>query len=495
MALRNGSQGPAGAFFAGGTRRGRVRRRVRSLAFGLAAALTAGACSQEAPIAPSIVVVSLDTLRADHLSVYGYARETSPVLDQFAREAVRFDQAMSQAPGTLPSHLTLLTSLFPPQFKITRRDGRNWNQPVTTLTLPKSVVTLAEVLRENGYRTAAFTGGGPVSARYGLGQGFDHFEIEARGRAFDKLRGSISNLDGLFENTSTPFAAASSVFVFIHTFDIHDPYGAPAPFDRHFTAINTEQLPRARQYLTSPAKIARVKKPITGDDASLVRGFYDNGIRATDAVMGTLFDALKKNGLYEDSIIVVLSDHGEEFLDHGGFGHGGRLYQEHLRVPLLVRLPGGARGGEVLQGPVGLVDVAPTLLDLAGIEIPAQFRGRSLKGLLEGSDSGTWLDERRLYADIPNVRRSVRSLRIGRWKLVESPIEKTMELYDLDTDPHEKQNLAASRTDELGKLREELSSWLIEMEEDAVREGTLAVPTGADLTPSEVERLKQLGYL
>lgn len=467
-----------------------LARLVEVVGIGLVLAISGGGCGEQPVSCPSIVLVSLDTLRADHLSVYGYQRETSPVLDRFASEAIRFEEALAQAPGTLTSHLSLFTSLYPPQFGITRRDGRNWNQAVTTLRLRDSVVTLAEILREHGYRTIAFTDGGAVSPRYGFDQGFELYRVIPRlvgkGKRL-RIHSSIAELDGLLgkhENDEQPF------FLFIHTYHIHSPYQSPPPFDRYFTSISSLALGGQRQFLINPARNKRAEA-----HADLVRGFYDNGIRATDDSLRDLFDLLRRRGLYESSVIVVLSDHGEEFLDHGGFGHGGRLHQEHLLVPLLIRLPGGRRGGTVLPGPVGLVDVAPTLIELAGLEVPDQFRGRSLKRLLEGTDAGTWLAERRLYSDIPNVRSGLRSLRRGRWKLIESPWEQRVELYDLEVDPEETVNLAEDRTEILGQLRGELTDWVSEMEDRAQRDGTLAVDTNEPLSSEHREQLRELGYL
>ena len=446
------------------------------------------------PTRPSIVVLSLDTLRADHLSAYGYRRHTSPALDAFAREAVRFEQAIAQASGTLPSHLSLLSSLNPPQFQITRPDGRNDDQGRTTLRLPEAVVTLAEVLRDAGYETAAFTDGGSVHPRYGMSQGFDAFRVNAtRG-----LTHTLAELERFAFERAARLAGVDPaerppVFLFLHTFDVHAPYDAPPPFDRRFSTGTFAELRDA----LGPGRVldALAAQPEPSASArSELEALYDNGIAWTDAGVGRLLAQLRANELYEEAIVVVLSDHGEELYDHGGFNHG-KLYREHLHVPLLIRLPGARRAGRVVQAPVALVDVAPTLLELAGLPPVDSFAGESL---LRWIESGTEPQlPRPIYFETPDRRIGLRGLRAGRWKLIASDTGGTPALYDVEDDPDEQRNLATARPARAAALAAQLTDWVEAMEAEAERAGWLAVHNAEapDLSDVQRETLRALGYI
>jgi arylsulfatase A-like enzyme len=470
----------------------RPRRRLGA-ALALAVALLACSPPPEASPTPSLVIVSLDTLRADHLTPYGYARPTSPVLARFASEAVRFDAAHAHATATLPSHLSLLTSLLPPQIGITR-PGPHRSQATTRLRLADRVLTLAEVLREHGHATAAFTDGGYVHPFYGFDQGFDHFSVTTieQGAYHNGLRRSLDRLRAWLEQREDPGAP---VFLFLHTYDVHEPYSAPKPFARAFTDLDYAGFRALRGFEARPVELSRRRAQLTTEDVERARGFYDNGVRATDQAMARLFALLDRHGLYESALIAVLSDHGEEFLDHGDFGHGPRVYQELARVPLLIRLPGGDRAGSVVDAPVGLFDVAPTLLDLAGLPVPEDFAGRSLRGVITGEDPGDWLAERPLYIDVPDVASGAVALRRGAWKLVRPGGSRPPELYRLDDDPGETRDLAASEGERLGELSRLLDAQLAALREDAQRRGSLAVPS-RETHPAEQEAaLRALGYL
>ena len=460
----------------------------------LALLATAALACEPSPAAtppPSIVLVSLDTLRADHLTPYGYGRPTSPVLARFAAEAVRFDAAHAHATATLPSHLSLLTSLLPPQIGITR-PGPHHSQASTRLRLADPVVTLAEVLRDHGYHTAAFTDGGYVHPFYGFDQGFEHFSVTTirQGAYRNGLRKSLGRLKEWLDGRDDPSAP---VFLFLHTYDIHEPYSAPKPFDRAFTDLDYRGFRAERGFDARPVELSRRRAELTPQDVERATGFYDNGVRATDQALARLFALLRERDLYENALIVVLSDHGEEFLDHGDFGHGPRVYQELARVPLLIRLPGGAQAGRTIAAPVGLIDVAPSLLDLAGLPIPEDFTGHSLVGPMIGADEGEWLEQRPLYVDVPDVRSGAMALRRGAWKLIRGG--DAPELYQLDHDPGETRNLAAREGERVRELSAELDAWVARMRETARAQGTLAVPSRETHPADQEAALRALGYL
>jgi arylsulfatase A-like enzyme len=455
--------------------------------------LFACAAPSEGP-PPAIVVLSLDTLRADHLSGYGYERPTSPRLDAFAADSVRFGAALAQATGTLPSHLSLLSSLNPPQFRITRDDGRNFAQTSTRLRLPDAVTTLAEVLRSAGYETVAITDGGPMNPRFGFAQGFDRFEVN-RERG---LRTTLSVLSALLEQRARSAEGDAStpppLFLFLHTFDIHEPYQAPEPYARAFSRKSFDEVTRALGFRPVPRLLDLHKGELTPEDVTEVRALYDNGIVSTDDQVSRLFELLDRHGLYEDAIVVVLSDHGEEFLEHGAFNHGRTVYEELVRVPLLIRLPGGRHAGRVVQEPVALLDVAPTILDAANLPIPPAFQGDSLLGVIKGSQAGDRLRERAVYFESPNARAGVHGLRRDRWKLIRNGSGEE-ELYDLASDPRERRNLSNEAVEVREELSTRLAAWVAEMEEAGQKEGWFAVPQAQGISPEERESLRALGYI
>ncbi len=473
---------------------------------------------------PSIIIVSLDTLRADHLPFYGYDRPTTRLLDAFVGESVSFVEARCQSTGTLTSHLSLITSLYPPQFRITRNDGVNGNQSCTTLRLPETVLTLAEVLREHGYVTAGFTDGILVSDYYGFAQGFDAFRVKRT-----SFRGLSSTLPSVahFLAQRQAVASASSggvdggrrgaaatpatrpLFLFVHTYDVHEPYDAAHPFARAFSKRTFAEVAEDLGYRPVPSLLNERLDFLGADEAKEVEDLYDNGILATDDQLAGLFGILQAYDLYDDSIIVILSDHGEEFLEHGNFNHGPTVYEELVRVPLFIRLPQGRYGGVLIEAPVALLDVGPTVLDLAGFPIPPEFEGESLVSLIAGGrvgepngraavgDASPEGGARTLFFDTPNLELGVHGLLRGRWKLIRNTAHGTTELYDLATDPLERRDLAAARADVRERLEGELASWVAEMEESGRERGWFAQPREStdDEDTERLEQLRALGYV
>ncbi len=473
-----------------------MRRGVVWIVPWLAAALALAwlGCRFQPSAPPSIVLISLDTLRADHLSVYGYPKPTSPGLDAFASGAVRFASAHAQATGTIPSHLSLLSSLLPPHFRITRDDGSNTNQPATRLRLPDAVQTLAEALREQGYETLALTDGGTMAPRYGFSQGFDRYEINRpRGlpRILEALPGWLEQRGRLAE---TPAADEPPLFLFLHSFDIHEPYDAPEPFARSFSSGSFQDFLQTRGYPPVPRALSPRARALGPEDLAEVEGLYDNGIAWADDSVAKLFRLLDAHDLFEDSIVVVLSDHGDEFLEHGGFNHGRTVYQELVHVPLLLRLPGGRHGGRVLEEPVALVDVAPTLLEAAGLPIPASFQGLSLLPFLDGRADPSQLDERPIFFESPRVQ-GQHGLRQGRWKLIQNRKRGKLELYDLAEDEGEQLDRGSREVELLEDLLAHLLAWVDEMEQQGRREGWMAVRQTGAPSDQQLRRLRELGYV
>ena len=303
----------------------------------------------------NVVLVSLDTLRADHLRYVGYSRETSPNLDKFASEGTFFTQCISQAPWTTPSHFSIFTSTYPSTHKM--------NQPIqiTNRFVQTEVPTMAEIFRDHGYVTAAFTGSGAISAKLGFYRGFDFYNETPggdRGAGHDVDRIVAKSVEWVRGN------AGRSFFLFLHSYEPHDPYT-----DSFFK--DQEDIPPSDQIAYRTAK-------------------YDGDIRRTDSYFGELVQAFTEANLLERTLFVVTSDHGE---DLGGrnpqharmqYGHAHNLYDELLRVPLIFRGP-GVPSGQSIDYQVRSIDILPTVLQLVGLSPGADFEGSSLGDMLRGS--------------------------------------------------------------------------------------------------------------
>ena len=426
---------------------------------------------------PPIILISLDTLRADHVGSYGYARNTTPHLDRFAKDAVSFQNAFTSGGGTLPAHMTLLTSLSPAVHGVTAASGT---------VLGDGHETLAEVLRKTGYRTAAFTGAGYVRGHWGFDQGFDTFDDAGRG--FEQiLPKAITWLD---EPSEQP------PFLFLHTLDIHSdwdelPYDPPAPYRDRFVAEAPETFDGCREERCASTLLAwlnqRARKGavdltayFTPEEVRYVTALYDGGVAYTDARFGELLAELMERDLYDDAIIAVVSDHGEEFLEHGLMLHE-QSYDEIVRVPILVKLPGGRRGGTRVSGLVGMMDVMPTILEAAEIERPSGSTGASLLPLIEGRAPGR--DLIYIYGEPAKVR-------TAQWSLL-LHANGTRELYDLKRDPGEQQNIAETHPEVVAGLTKRLAATTA----DQAARSAAQPSKDVELSEDVVRQLKALGYL
>jgi arylsulfatase A-like enzyme len=305
-----------------------------------------------------VLVVSIDTLRADRLGCYGYGRDTSPALDRFGRErAVRFAQAVAEAPWTLPSHVTMLSGLHP----LTHGARRPEESPADEVAL------LAELLADSHY-SFALTDGGWLSELWGFARGFDSFHAQDR----DVERGVEAVLEYVRHRQGK-----GPWFGFLHTYDLHCPYDPPPPYAGRYHSAGAEPIEVAGR-CGNPHFNAQ---GITPGQALTLSDRYDEDVRRVDDALATLFAAFDELGLWEDTLVIVTSDHGEEFLEHGQIGHERTLSREALSIPLLVAAPGLAP--RVVAEVVGLADLVPTVLELTGRPARA-LDGRSLVPLLRG---------------------------------------------------------------------------------------------------------------
>jgi tetratricopeptide (TPR) repeat protein len=391
---------------------------------------------------PSLLLVTLDTVRADHVGAYGYREATTPHLDALAARGTRFAAAQSASPLTAPSHATILTGLYPPIHGV--RDNSRFRAA-------EGVPTLAERLRGAGFETAAFVGAFPLAAAFGFGRGFQQFD--------EGLRPSAAP-GGIAERPANEVADAAvdwlrargggRFFAWVHFFDPHEPYAPPEEYRRRFA---------------SP---------------------YDGEIAFADAQLGRLLETLRSGGRLEDTLVLVLADHGEGLGDHGESTHGLLLYESTLRIPLVIAGP-GVPAGRVVGSRVGTVDVLPTLMKLLGLEAPAGLPGRDLTpGLAGRSLRDEPLFAESLYGRLNCGWAPLRGLTEGDWKLVEGGGK---ELFDLARDPEERDDRAGQEPERTARL------------EDALRRALSAMAPGGDraqparLSADQAERLRSLGYV
>lgn len=367
---------------------------------------------QEKP-RPNIFLFLVDTLRADHLGCYGYPRATSPEIDAFARDAVLFSSARSQASWTRPSVATLFTGNFSSSHGVISRNDE----------LTDDNFTMAESLAAAGYDTKAFVTNFNVFSYYGFHHGFnDYFEYnssDSDGRHYTKADMLVDSVLPHLEHDG-----GAPLFFYIHSMDPHYPYLPPAPFDSLFRASDSDQITDdTERYYTSN------------------RNAYDGEIAFTDYHFGRFINRLKELDLYNDSLIIFLSDHGEAFGEHGTEGHGYTLYEEQIHVPLIIKMPGGRGGNTAVGEPVGLVDIFPTICDYLGIRHGRAMDGASFLPLLEGRAGQH--HPRSQYAEEQLDDVKLRSLITNGYKIIDTQApEPGVEIYDLAHDPGETRDIA-----------------------------------------------------
>ena len=398
-------------------------------------------CGDEAPEARAgdrpelIVIFSVDTLRADRVGAYGYERGSTPKIDAFARDGILFESAFSQVPLTLPSHVSMLTGQAPAKNGV--RDNLGFR-------IDPKTISIASTLSGAGYRTAGFVSSWVLRGETGLGQMFGTWDDEIGAVGADAV-GELSRPGSETVDRAIGWLRQSSGprFLFVHIFEPHTPYDPPAGF-------------------------SNASDP------------YDGEVSASDALFGRLTDELRSSNLYDDSLIVFMSDHGEGLGDHGEEEHGIFLYREAIHVPLVVKLPMGDRAGSRVTEPVALLDIFPTIVEIAHLGSVPGLEGSSLvaEQTVE-SDARTIVSET-MYPRIHLGWSDLVSVVKSNHHLIDAP---SVELYDMSTDPDEKSNLASDRRRVVAELREVAASV----------DRTIESMTAID--PAEADKLASLGYL
>lgn len=455
-----------------------LRRATCALVAG-AVLLACGGEAERGPRPLNLIVILVDTLRADHLGYHGYSHATSPRLDSLAEDSVVFLRHTSHASRTGPSVATLFTGLHARSHGVVNPlshfDAKG--------TLDASRLTMAEILSAEGYRCAGFAANPNVSARFGFSQGFEFYQLLRWENAEVLTRAALAWI----EQWTAEAEPRPPFCLYLHYIDPHSPYEAPAPFVKKFVA------PDYRGRITGSH--SQLDEIVAGrlelDDADLarLRALYDAEIRYLDSQIGVLLIALEVKELLDESLIVFVSDHGEEFLDHDSALHGYTLYEEQLRIPLMIRHPElPARRISRLSRQV---DVLPTLLELLGISIPESLQGESLVAAMNGEEDPGVGGEGPVFAEAS--LRAVKtvaldSFSLGDWKLIETRVPKARrQLFNLRDDPQERHDRLASEPEVAARLISELQRF---------RE---ALPVGhsetVPLSEAEIRELQSLGYL
>ena len=447
----------------------------------LSLALACGAREAHAPRpnapGPDIVLVSIDSLRFDHLGCYGYKPPTSPAIDRLATEGVRCETAISTTSWTLPSHAAMFTGLFDSAHGVVDNG----------LALPDERVTLAEVLRDAGWQTAGFYGGPYLEPAFGLSQGFETW----RSCMSEAVRESASHRDvtgprtlaevtkWLDEGMEKP--GGRPLFLFLHLWDVHYDYVPPPEYAKLFDPDYPGSLD-ASDLMNNPA----VGPRMAPRDFQHLVALYDGEIRFTDDVLGKILGEIGRRGRLENALVVVTADHGEEFFEHDGKGHQRTLFDEVVRVPLIFRWKGQLPTRSVVKEPVRLVDLLPTLLSLAGVaEVPAA-QGRDIAPLLLGEK----LPPAPALCELLVDGNDLHALRTERAKVLDYRHANTRIGYDLLMDPREERPLA----EDSDLVRAGLDDLSREIEASlASRRGREARPFGLD--PDLKRRLGDLGYV
>ena len=439
------------------------------------------------PKAPNVILIVVDTLRADHLSCYGKRNQT-PAIDALAADGTRFSHAYSQASWTRPSFGTIFTSLYPSSHRAIHKSD----------ALPDAVVTLAETMQGAGYATVGFANNINVAPLFGFQQGFDQYvflepefffgatESAAQLTIYNQLRlirERFISKKKWVENYYQPADVVSKhgldwlagrdpnrpFFMFLHYMEPHDPY--------FVHPYNGEAY-------------ARVANP--NPDPSLAdkyRDAYDGAIRFLDDELGKLFAELKAKGVYEDSLVLLTADHGEEFHEHGGWWHGTTLYDEQLAVPLIVKPPGGGAKGVVNDAMVSSLDVAPTLIAGAGVAVPKTMVGKPL-GL--GADAPAPRDHS--FAESELEGNSLQAYRSGGMKVIHANPGNPRglpehQLFNVATDPGEQKDLIATGAEVANKLTADLDA--VQRHAESIR----VESSGTSIDAASEERLRALGYV
>ncbi len=414
----------------------------------------------------NIVLISIDTMRADRIGYNNYFRKITPNLDYLSKDSAVFKNHIAQAPSTAPSHASILTSTIPATHGalIKRKTEIKANIP-----------TLAEILKSNGYITASFNGGGQLDKKFGFSRGFDIYDSYAESDySKEKMSDKVTKgIDWIEANQGKKY------FLFLHTYDIHVPYSPEkSDLEKIYPGYKGQlELPVTSSKL-KPINAKKVK--LSKQDQEFIEAAYDAEIISVDRDLKALFDYLKNSKQYENTIIIVTSDHGEEFGEHGYMAwHSHTLYDELIKVPLILKLPSKIAVGRSINKQTRSIDIVPTLLELLNIPANNQIEGKSLLRLIENGDLAEFeefaISQKDRTGNLPT------SVRTSEWKLYNKL------LFNLTLDPKEQKNAASENKSVADSLKKQFDT--------ARNKDVPAEQKDVEIGNESIEQLKSLGYL
>ena len=420
------------------------------------------------PKGPNVIFIVIDTLRADHLGCYGYARNTTPNIDKLANESILFKNVIAPSPWTCPSIGALFTSRYPASLGITE----------AAINISDKFVLLSEVFKEHNYKTHGIISSVYVSSKYGYAQGFDSYDEENAKGEQDISSPSIAQKASSFieQNRSNKF------FLFLHWFDPHYSYMLHKKYNYYpdyngpiCSGMNINELWFKAPYMSA-------------NDITHIKALYDSEITFTDEYIGTFINRLKALGLYDDTLIILTADHGEEFSERGDYyiGHTRKLFQEMIHVPLIIKLPGKIKK-KTIDGNIGLIDVMPTIVDFLNLKIPDgyQYAGEVIN--LETPDP----PQNRMIFCETRWTLNFQAVINQEWKLIQYPEMRIKMLFNLGEDPGETKNIIAINEKKAHELEAALKRW----NQEKVLESSHVIAQKTVFSEEEKARLKALGYL
>ena len=428
----------------------------------------------------NIVLITIDTLRADHLSCYGYDRETSPNIDNIAKQGILFKHAIAPSSWTVPSMVSLFTSVYPVNHGVIHGIAPRSN-PRKQQIFSKELTTLTEAIKSYGYTTFGVASNIHLSEKFGFARGFDYFKWLS-GLPAHAVNESVDSWESEIKNSD-------KFFLWVHYFDPHSPYFPRTPWiEQYKSPTSTQGLDFYKKSFPQLKKLI----PLLKNDPQILSNFvglYDCEINFVDFYLGKLITKYEFN---KNTLLIITSDHGESFLEHDQLGHGNNLYQETIGIPLIVKLPYSSKR-KVVEKNASLIDIMPTVLGLINANSPDQTLGKSLvkrNGLLY------WLKKTLLGKDTRNVNYSeldesdpLKTIITPQWKYIYNYRDGTEQLYNNTSDPLESNNLITKEAEQTDRLREQLFQWV------ATAKRYLPQKKRIELSPEEEKKLRDLGYI
>ena len=436
----------------------------------------------------NVLLISIDTLRPDHLGCYGYEKDTSPNIDALAGQGAIFLNTVSSTCWTLPAHISMLTGTDISVHGVTN-DG---------ISLHRGIPLLAEILQQDGYRTAAFCSSPYLNPAFGFDRGFDIYhntDLDKEGFNDTVFLEDRNQWQEVHEEITSPLIEKLAVewlgeeregpfFLFLHMWDPHFDFIPPPPYDTAFDPDYEGTVNSLHFMFNNDINVNMDPR-----DLEHIIALYDGEIAFTDYHLGRIFDRLRELGLFDNTLIIITGDHGEEFFEHGNKGHRITLYDESVKIPLIVILPGRDLKGMKISEQAGIIDIASTILDYLGLPVKLPMHGRSLLPLLEGEEID---DDNPLLLELED---HLRALRTNRYKLLFNIEHRQTVILDLEKDPKETHRDLVTLLPEWSEINREFYARLEADRalEDKYREGETG--QAVHLSEEQIERLKALGYI